>query len=435
MTSQPAIRHLDRASLILLLLMPVFLLHAHAGAEVIIAIVSICFLVRSAIARDWAWARTPWLLAGWAWWGWLVFCSLPGIGQVSGSGGWHSLFQAVATVRFIVFLAALEHAVLRPPGARRWMGGVITLSTLYVGVQALFQFATGHNFYGHGRGADGELTGPFGKPRAGAMYSRLLFPAMLPPVAALLARRRLWASSLAVGIALLGVGLQVLIGQRMPLLLTGLGLVVSGLLLPRLRLPVGAAIVAVVVLIPATAVISPPAFHRLVTEFSRQMEGFQDSHYGLIAARAIAIAEAHPWTGRGYDGFRTGCAEPRYFHGWHGPADQGGGATICVQHPHNHWLQAVTDAGIPGLILFSLLVWMWLATLFTGLWRDPDPLRVGLFVAALLQEWPIASASAFTSMPLSGWFFLLLGWGLAETRWRGAMNEPASYIASRNTPT
>jgi len=37
-------------------------------------------------------------------------------------------------------------------------------------------------------------------------------------------------------------------------------------------------------------------------------------------------------------------------------------------------------------------------------------------VAVLIQEWPIASTSAFSSMPLSGWFFLLLGFGLAETR-------------------
>ena len=57
----------------------------------------------------------------------------------------------------------------------------------------------------------------------------------------------------------------------------------------------------------------------------------------------------------------------------------------------------------------------WLRALGRGLRREADPLRVGLFVAALLHLWPVASTSAFTSMPLSGWFFLLLGLGLAET--------------------
>jgi hypothetical protein len=44
--------------------------------------------------------------------------------------------------------------------------------------------------------------------------------------------------------------------------------------------------------------------------------------------------------------------------------------------------------------------------------------RVGIFAAAFIHLWPIASTSAFLSLPVSGYFFVILGWGLAETRWR-----------------
>ncbi len=71
------------------------------------------------------------------------------------------------------------------------------------------------------------------------------------------------------------------------------------------------------------------------------------------------------------------------------------------------------NGGVPSLVLFCALVVTWLRRLGRGLWRDPEPLRVGLFVAVLVQEWPIASTSPIISLPIGGWFFLLLGFGLA----------------------
>lgn len=423
---------LARLALAATLLCPIFLMHGHAIAEVMMGIASIAFLLRSALERDWRWLGTGWLKIGLIWWAWLVVCSLPWVMPDIGEGGLHSFLEALATIRFLVFIAALEHWVLREARARRWLLGVLSAAALYIAAQCLLQYSTGYNLYGDPRGGDGALSGPFRKVRAGAPLSRMLFPVLLPPVAWLLARPAWRTRAGAVGLTLLGVAVMVLIGQRMPLLLTLFGLVVSGLLLPRVRLLFAAGIVVVAVLVPASAVISPPTFYRLVEKFSYQMEHFPSTQYGLIAARSIAIAEQNPWTGRGFDGFRTGCPMPRYFHGWtwpRNPHDTGGGAAMCTQHPHNHYLEAVTNSGFPGLVLFCLLVLAWLAPLWRGLWRNPDPLRVGLFVAALLSEWPLASTSGFTSMPMGGWFFLLLGFGLAEAR---HMASPAlgAYISA-----
>ena len=211
---------------------------------------------------------------------------------------------------------------------------------------------------------------------------------------------------------------MVLAGQRMPLLLTGLGLVVAGLMLRRLRAPLLVCLAAVPALVAASAVLTPRSFGHLVLLFEHQMEHFGSSPYGLIYARALAIAEADPLTGRGFDGFRTGCGDRHYFHGvppLSSAASDGGGGGFCVQHAHNHYLQALTDSGIPGLLLFCMMVVAWLMTLARG--READPIlqswRTGLFVAVLIQEWPIASTSAFTNLPLGGWFFLLLGLGLS----------------------
>ena len=49
-----------------------------------------------------------------------------------------------------------------------------------------------------------------------------------------------------------------------------------------------------------------------------------------------------------------------------------------------------------------------------GLWRDPQPLRVGLFAATLIQQWPIASTSNAFAIELGGLSFVLLGFGLGD---------------------
>jgi len=410
----------NRLAPLLVLLLPLLFMHARALAEAVIALLGLAFLLRCAGRRQWGWLWQGWVPFGAAWWLWLVACSLPGVGI----GGWHSFAQALAAVRFLLLVAALEHWLLAEAAWRRRLHVLLSAAALYIGLNSLLQFFAGTNMWGWPRYADGSLSGPFAKPRAGAPASRLLFPALLPPASRLLARRR-WPSSLAAGALAIGsVGTIVLIGQRIPVLLTLLGLLVSGLMLRRLRPLVLVCLITGAALLAATPVISPPTWYRLVTKFAYQMQTFPDSDYGLIGARAVVIAAQHPVFGQGYDGFRNACPDIRTWEGW--PAAKlnfwdGGGVSICNIHPHNHYLQAATDAGLPGLVLFCALVFMWLRGLLRGLGRDPDPLRVGLFVAVLLELWPIASTSGFYSTEIVGFMYLMLGMGLAEARAAGAV--------------
>jgi O-antigen ligase len=416
---------LDRVALAAVLVTPLLLLHAHGIAEAAIAITDLCFLARSAITRDWAWVRARWVMIGWAWWIWMVVCSLPIPALNLGEGGTRSLIQAAVLVRFLVFVAAMEYTVLRVPDARRWLYWVIAASAGYIAAHAVFQFITGYNFYGEPSGDDGVLSGPFGKPRAGPPFSRIILPAIIPWAAAMLTRPGVRPVIQAWLVLIGGIFVALLIGQRMPFLLTCLGLVVVGLLLPRLRWSVVVAGVAAAALLLASPVVAPKEYHRLVVQFSDQMEHFSASHYGELYARAIQIGITNPVTGLGAEGFRTGCPNPIYFvSSFDSSGSIGRGAVICWNHPHNYYLEALVTGGFPGLILFTALGLAWLTALGRGLWRRPDPLRAALFAAAVIQLWPIASTTGFTAMPVAGWSFLLLGWGLAEARWPNAQRIP-----------
>jgi O-antigen ligase len=394
------------------LLLPLVLLHVKVAAEALVALLDLGFLLRCLLRHRWQWLRRGWVPVGGAWWLWLLFCSVPGIGI----GGWPSLLQAIAAVRFLLLVAALEQWLLCESRWQRRLQAMLTASALYIDLNCALQLVAGVNMWGLPRFADGSLSGPFAKPRAGAPASRLLFPVLLPPVSRLLARHRPSATLGAAALAIGGVGTIVLIGQRMPLLLTLLGMVLSGLLLPRLRRLLLVCLVAGAALLAATPVISPPTWHRLVTKFTYQMEIFPDTDYGLLYARAAVITLRHPLFGRGFDGFRNACPD---MHNWIAfPAAKlnfwdGGGASICNIHPHNHYLQAATDAGLPGLVLFVALVAAWVRSLARGLWSKPEPLRVGLLIAVVLELWPIASTSGSYDIDIMGFMYLMLGFGLA----------------------
>ncbi|MBV9782315.1 MAG: O-antigen ligase family protein, partial [Acidisphaera sp.] len=86
----------------------------------------------------------------------------------------------------------------------------------------------------------------------------------------------------------------------------------------------------------------------------------------------------------------------------------------CNTHPHNFYLEAATSSGVPGLLLFAGMTVTWLVLLGRSL--NGNAVRVGLFLTALLEAWPLASTSEFFSVPNVGWVFLMLGWGFAELR-------------------
>ena len=407
------------------LLLPVALLHARAMAEILIAGIDVLFLARCAGTGQAAWLRQPFMVAALAWWLWLSVCS------ALGTGG---LLLGVLAIRLPVLAMALGTWVLAggtPPAAvlRRNLWLVLAAAFCWIGLEAWQQYLFGRNLFGQPRWMDGALTGPFGKPRAGPAFILLFFPVLIPWLASLVSRPAARARLAATALAMLAALTMVLIGQRMPTALMLLGLATATLLVPRLRLALALATVSGALLVAALPWVSPEASAKLVRQTAGQMAHFSQSDYGLIFTRAVTVAELHPWLGLGYDGFRRGCHAFWSMHGiaWLGipTANLNGGLAACNLHPHNYYLEALDDAGLPGLLLFVIMVATAFACLARGLRRRLPPLRAGLLVGAVVALWPVASTSAFTSMPNGGWVFLLLGLGFAASAADGG-EQPAA---------
>jgi len=410
------LQRLDRVSLVAALITPLLLMHAHGFAEASMAVVAVTFLVRCAITGQWRWLRETWMILSLVWCAWLTLASLhlPALGLEG--GGTRAVLQALMSIRFPLFAAALAFGAPSDAEGRIWMFRVVAASVVYICVHTVFQFFFGVNLYGMRPAWGVLLTGPFGSARAAPILARLMLPAVIPAAARFLPLRmprQLWAYALLLG----GMAVIAIIGQRIPVLLGGGGLLIAALLMPRLRPAVLAAAIATALLIPSFAVIAPSIYFRLVPDTQRMLTSFATTRYGELYARALEIGEQRPIVGLGFDGFGLGCPQPRYFRpSFDGTAADGGGTDICWVHPHNFYFEALATGGFPGVTLFAALALAWLIPLGRGLWRNPDPLRVGLFATTLAQLVPFQSTGSFWSMPMGGWFYLLVGWGLAEAR-------------------
>lgn len=392
------------------MLLPVALLYSRAIGDGVLTLIGVLFLAGHRASGDWQWLRTPWTRLALLFWGWMLFCTAV-------SGNWPAVGQALASLRFFLFAAALENMVLADPVARRRLWYVILAAALWISVEAWQQYLFGVNVFGYPRWADGALTGPFRGPTAGSAYLSVFFPAFLPLCFLLLRQRGMIGRILGISVPVVAAATMILIGQRMPTLLMAVGLCASGLLFRQFRLPLVLTLTISAAVLALTPVVSPPTFEKLVVHFVDQVQHFWASPYGLIFARAVTMIQANPWMGLGWDGYRNGCMRPEYLSGvsWLTVSDP---ASVigCNQHPHNYWLQVATSAGLPGMVLFGSLVAVWLRRIGGGANYLSNGRRAALLISVFVSMWPIASATSLFTVPNAGWIFLMVGWGLAEAR-------------------
>jgi hypothetical protein len=409
---------LIRFAQILVLLLPLALFYARAVAEIIIALLDVAFLAHCAIRGGWQWLRAPWVKAALAWWIWLVFVSS------FGAAGMHGLTQAVVAVRVIVLAAALGYWALAEQATRRRLMIVLSVCAGWLVLQCWQQYLFGVNMWGLPRYSNGALTGPFtGLPRAGTAFVLFFFPVAFYWAFKLSSNNGRKGQLLAGLLIAFGLVTMVLIGQRMPILLTILGMVLMVWLLPEARRLALPALIVGALAVAATPIISPPTFHQLVIRFGEQLAHFPTSDYGLLYMRAIVILNAHPWFGGGQDAFRALCSDPAYWHGlsWLGVADsESGGQMGCNFHAHNFYLGAATSGGYPGLLLFTAMtatcVWTLARSAMAPDSKARHVLKLALLVQTSVAFWPLAAGADFLSVPNVGWDFLMLGWGLALSR-------------------
>jgi O-antigen ligase len=175
---------------------------------------------------------------------------------------------------------------------------------------------------------------------------------------------------------------------------------------------------AVAVLALAGLALTQPVIQLRGAAFLAQVDTFPQTVYGQLFKGAWIAFLQHPFIGIGVGEYFDYCK----------PLEAARNLTYCDMHAHNTYLQLLSETGLVGAILLTLLA---LASLRYGMWNkemgmQEKIVRLSALSGISVLFFPvIVTQSLFSNWPAAlFWFSLALCVSLSDTMRAYAMKKP-----------
>lgn len=397
--------HLQVTCQWLLILLPLACSVSRFASDVLLSTIAVLFLVHSLLMRRFDWLKVGWVQVALVLWVYtLLLCPFaPDMASALG--------RAAAWLRFPVFAAACAFWLLQERRIRTRLILSLSVAVGFMLLDTALQYFTGTDILGFdaipSEGSN-RLTGPFSSPRVGIVLIWMCVPVVAYWLMAEGGGARKGKGLLAGLFFSVGVLTVVFMsGERMALLLTGLSFAIAFFILPvpkRLMLAIG---LAGALLMGLLAYTNPGLVKRQMDSTTRVVDEFESSDYGQIWQSAINIAKDHPFFGVGLRQFREVCPDARY-------GSPENVAQRCNLHPHNIYLEWLSESGAIGLLLFVIMIiQICLQMLRTYPTLRADPVFLGLLITLLIRFWPLSSSTSFFAAWSAVPMWLMVGWAMA----------------------
>lgn len=394
---------LKRIAMGLLLALPLTLPIARSAADGIVILIGLAFLIESIRRRRWEWLRDPVILTGIVLWAVLNLVVSP-----MAIDSTVSYSRSLPWIRFLLFYAAITMWLLADRRSVRlvmwWMTCVIVLVVTDCLIQAFSGMSvTGQSIQGN------RLTGLLDRPNIGNFLAKMGFPLMgiilcVDRFASLMRR-----SSIILVLGLIIFLSIFLTGERNSTLLTilsfGVVLFFVFIAAPSWRLHIASLSFLSIGIISAVTMLEE-RIHQRFLDLVSDLSNFQESPYGQAFSAAWRIFMDNPITGAGLKNYREICA---HYIGSYYP------------HPHNIYLEFLSESGIIGFVFFIVFIVTILVTFVRKTMRHAiDHATTGFFAGALLIcLFPFAvTQSYFSNWPaILHWYSLSLVMAAVRIPW------------------
>ena len=353
------------------LLGPFILLIERSPADIWLSILALAFVVRSIMKRDGGWLKAFWVRASFLF---LAVCMvssalsvIPAYAFSEGLAWFRFPLFAMATAFWLGTDSRLLYAMLVSTAlGMMLMTGILTAEMIIEGQK------------------DGRLSWPYDDLVSGNYLSKVGLPAFTIMVAlAIGAKPRL--ASIMGGLSLISIIMSVLTGERINFLIRACGGLLASLVWrPHWRRYV--TLLVEILAVAAVFTVMPNVQERFINGVVSGLPTGPHSGYYQVMGGGLEVFKTAPFLGVGPATHRELCpsilGKTREFR--------------CDNHPHNYYIQLLTETGVIGLVTGSLMIVSIIWAAFVG-WRKnrDNVVAATAFVMPFGLFFPIQSTGDF----------------------------------------
>ena len=437
---------LHKISLYLLYLLPISLITGPAIPDISISLICILFLIHTFHYKEYGWVKESWIKIGILFWLSLIFISF------FADNKFLSFVDSIIFIRFILFSIAVYAWLIQSRKQLKILLIIIFLTLIFIIMDSLLQFLRYNTASGFGKDIFGfipehygRLTGPFNKEHVpGSHLSKFFFISILPFI--YLFKKNI-KTSITLFVYIIATGFIIFVsGEKMAFLTFLLGYFIFIMIIKEYRKLFVLSFCSLIILITLLLqthqsyndyeIIETQPHHlglkinkqfsckdntaiecskliEVQPQFLSVITEFNESVYYKIYLSAYRMWLDNKITGIGLNNYENLCEKNIKYQ------------TIkknysnCSSHPHNYYLQWLSESGIIGFFFYILFVALIFSKLFFNI--NYTEAKIGL-ISLIIIFWPIMSTGSL----LKNWngiqtFFVI---GLAILLSKKILNDP-----------
>ena len=329
--------------------------------------------------------------------------------------------KTIFFIRFLFFVLIIELFFINIKKIEKFLI-ILILTLILLQFDLIFQYLFGFDLVGHVSPHKFRLSGFFGDELiAGgflAKFSGIYFMSIIY----FLNKKKLRSEFFIICICLYIIAVF-LTGERMALILTFFSVSLVFIFTKELRKIILLSVTVFLLMLTVFITKDEYFYKRHIKQNLIQLglpnkysnETFFDSHYGVIWLTSFEIIKKEFFFGTGIKQYRNVCGNEKY----NLPNIKSKNQKIrCSSHPHNYYIEIITETGVFGLIIFIIIISKIFQIAFAKIKNETSKnihyLYIGFLISFILLIWPLKTSGSFFNNYNSVIFWLIVGLNLVN---------------------